>query len=130
MLLLRKHGFSPGSPAGKFAGKGGREMADAPEILTLEDEAGQEHVFEVVDQVDYEGERYLAVVPYVTTEEEAQAALAEDADLIIMRVGEDDGEEVLDIVDDDEELYQVGGIFADRLQDLYEIEGEDEGPVS
>ena len=105
-------------------------MADAPEILTLEDEAGQEHVFEVVDQVDYEGERYLAVVPYVTTEEEAQAALAEDADLIIMRVGEDDGEEVLDIVDDDEELYQVGGIFADRLQDLYEIEGEGEGPVS
>ena len=105
-------------------------MTDEPEILTLEDEAGQEHVFEVVDQVDYEGERYLAVVPYVTTEEEAQAALDGDAEMIIMRVGEENGEEVLDIVDDDEELYQVGGIFAERLQDLYDIEDGDEGPVS
>ena len=24
----------------------------------------------------------------------------------------------------------IGGIFADRLRDLYEIEGEDAGPVS
>lgn len=101
-----------------------------PDLLTLEDEAGQEHTFEVIDAVDYEGERYLAVVPYVETEEEAEAALAEDADLIIMRVGEENGEEFLDIVDDDEELYQVGGIFARRLEAMYDIEGEEDGPVS
>lgn len=105
-------------------------MVDGPEILTLEDEAGQEHMFEIVDEVEYEGERYLAVVPYVATQEEAEAALAGDADLIVMRIGEENGSEVFDIVDDDEELYQVGGIFADRLRDLYEIEGEDAGPVS
>ena len=105
-------------------------MVDGPGILTLEDEAGQEHMFEIVDEVEYEGERYLAVVPYVTTQEEAEAALAGDADLIVMRIGEENGSEVFDIVDDDEELYQVGGIFADRLRDLYEIEGEDAGPVS
>ena len=72
-----------------------------PDILTLEDEAGVEHVFEVIDALDHGGEHYLAVVPYVETEEEAQAALADDADLIIMRVGEENGEEFLDIVDDD-----------------------------
>ena len=34
---------------------------NAPDILTLEDEAGQEHVFEVIDAVDFDGRRYLAV---------------------------------------------------------------------
>ena len=101
-----------------------------PDILTLEDEAGVEHVFEVIDALDHGGEHYLAVVPYVETEEEAQAALADDADLIIMRVGEENGEEFLDIVDDDEELYEVGGIFAQRLEELYDIEGEVSGSVS
>ena len=103
---------------------------NAPDILTLEDEAGQEHVFEVIDAVDFEDRRYLAVVPYIETEEDAEAALAEDADLIIMRVGEEDGEEFLDIVEDDEEFYNVGEVFAKRLSELYDIEGGDGGPVS
>ena len=103
---------------------------NAPDILTLEDEAGQEHVFEVIDAVDFDGRRYLAVVPYIETEEEAEAALAEDADLIIMRVGEENGEEFLDIVEDDEEFYNVGEVFAQRLSELYDLEGEDGGPAS
>ncbi len=103
---------------------------NTPDILTLEDEAGQEHVFEVIDAVDFEDRRYLAVVPYIETEEDAEAALAEDADLIIMRVGEEDGEEFLDIVEDDEEFYNVGEVFAKRLSELYDIEGGDGGPVS
>ena len=111
--------------------KGGNTMEDnTPDILTLEDEAGKEHVFEVIDAADYEGVHYLAVVPYIETEEEAEAALAEDADLIIMRVGEEDGEEYLDIVDDDEEFYNVGEIFARRLSEIYDVEGSKEGMPS
>ena len=93
-----------------------------PDLMTLEDEDGVEHTFEVIDAVDYNGERYLAVVPYAETEEEAQAALEEDAELIIMRVGEENGEEYLDIVEDDEELYNVGDIFAQRLEEMYDID--------
>ena len=104
---------------------------NAPDLLTLEDEAGQEHVFEVIDAADVDGSHYLAVVPYVETQEEAEAALADDANLILLRVGEENGEEVLDIVDDDEEFYNVGEVFAKRLSDLYDIEGEGgEDPVS
>ena len=95
---------------------------NTPDLMTLEDEDGVEHTFEVIDAVYYNGERYLAVVPYAESEEAAEAALEEDAELIIMRVGEENGEEYLDIVEDDEELYNVGDIFAQRLEEMYDID--------
>lgn len=95
---------------------------NTPDLMTLEDEDGVEHTFEVIDAVDYNGERYLAVVPYAESEEAAEAALEEDAELIIMRVGAENGEEYLDIVEDDEELYNVGDIFAQRLEEMYDID--------
>ncbi|MEG1931622.1 MAG: DUF1292 domain-containing protein, partial [Pygmaiobacter sp.] len=63
--------------------------------------------------------------PYAETEEEAETALEEDAELLIMRVGEENGEEFLDIVEDDEELYNVGNLFAERLEELYDVEGSE-----
>lgn len=41
------------------------ELDYTPDLITLEDEAGQEHQCEVIDTVDHNGEHYLAVVPYV-----------------------------------------------------------------
>ena len=40
-----------------------------PDLITLEDEEGQECTFEVIDATDYEGVHYLALVPYVENEE-------------------------------------------------------------
>ncbi|MFQ9681742.1 MAG: DUF1292 domain-containing protein [Ruthenibacterium lactatiformans] len=59
------------------------------------------------------------MVPYA---EDSTEQLEEDANLIIMRVGEEDGEEYLDVVDDDEELYEVSDMFARRLEELYDID--------
>ncbi len=91
----------------------------SPDILTLTDEDGKEFSFEVIDAADFNDERYLAVVPYA---EDSKEKLEEDASLIIMRVGEEDGEEYLDVVDDDEELYEVSELFAHRLEELYHID--------
>ena len=90
-----------------------------PDLLTLEDEAGVEHECEVIDAADYNGEHYLAVVPYVADPEKM---LDEDAQVVIMRTVEENGEEFLDIVDDDEELAAVSEVFAARLEELYDIE--------
>lgn len=90
-----------------------------PDIITLTDEDGKEYNFEVLDAADYNDARYLAVVPYA---ENSAEVLEEDANLILMRVNEEDGEEFLDIVEDDEELIQVGNMFAQRLQELYDID--------
>lgn len=89
-----------------------------PDLITLEDEDGQECTFEVIDAADYEGVHYLALVPYVENEKDAD----EDAQLILMRVGKDDQGEYLDIVEDDEELYQVSKVFEKRLAEYFDIE--------
>ena len=91
----------------------------SPDLITLTDEDGKEFSFEVIDAADCNDERYLAVVPYA---EDSTEQLEEDANLIIMRVGEEDGEEYLDVVDDDEELYEVSDMFARRLEELYDID--------
>ena len=92
------------------------------DILTVTDEDGQEHSFEVLDTVEYNDEQYFAVVPVGESEEEA---LQEDLNLVIMKITEEDGEEFLDIVDDDEEFYNIGEIFAERLAEMYDVEIEE-----
>lgn len=90
----------------------------APDLLTLEDEDGQECTFEVIDAAEVKGSRYLAVVPYMEDPE----SLSEDAELILMRVGTDDEGEYMDIVDDDEELLEVGRVFEERLRAMFDID--------
>ena len=49
-------------------------------------------------------------------------SLNEDAELILMRVGTDDEGEYMDIVDDDEELLEVGRVFEERLRAMFDID--------
>jgi hypothetical protein len=56
-------------------------------------------------------------VVWTETEEEA-----ENAQLVILSVGEDDEGEYLDVVDDDELLLELGKLFEERLSDEYDIE--------
>mgnify|MGYP002944540709 CR=1 FL=1 len=88
-----------------------------PDLMTLEDEDGNEVTFEVIDALDHKGVHYLAVVEYTENEEDA-----EDAQLVILSVGEDDEGEYLDVVEDDETLLEVSKLFEQRLSDQFEIE--------
>ena len=90
----------------------------SPDLLTLEDENGQECTFEVVDATEVGDTRYLAVIPYQADPD----ALEEEAELIIMRIGTDEDGEYMDIVDDDEELMTVGKVFEERLRAMYDID--------
>ena len=80
-----------------------------PDLMTLEDEDG--------NALDHKGVHYLAVVEYTENEEDA-----EDAQLVILSVGEDDEGEYLDVVEDDETLLEVSKLFEQRLSDDYEID--------
>ena len=88
-----------------------------PDLLTLEDEDGNEITFEVIDALDHKGVHYLAVVEYVEDEED----LDEDAQLVILRVGTDAEGEYLDEVDDDDTLMEVCALFEQRLSDSFDI---------
>ena len=76
-----------------------------PDLMTLEDEDGN-------------GVHYLAVVEYAEDEEDVN----EDAQLVILSVGEDNEGEYLDVVEDDETLMEVSKLFEQRLSDQFEIE--------
>ena len=91
---------------------------DQPDLMTLEDEDGNEITFEVIDALDHKGVHYLAAVEYAEDEEDVN----EDAQLVILSVGEDDEGEYLDVVDDDELLLELGKLFEERLSDEYDIE--------
>ena len=93
------------------------ENAYQPDLMTLQDEDGNEITFEVIDALDHKGVHYLAVVEYVEDEED----LDEDAQLVILSVGRDAEGEDLDVVDDDETLMEVGALFEKRLSDNFDI---------
>ena len=63
-------------------------------------------------------ELVLRLVEYAENEED----LDEDAQLVILSVGEDDEGEYLDVVEDDETLLEVSKLFEKRLSDQFEIE--------
>ena len=94
------------------------ELQSTGHVRRLEDEEGKEHTFEVIDALDYKEVRYMALVPYVADE----ASLHEDLQMIIMKVGEDEEGEFMDIVEDDEELLEVSKAFEKRLEDFFDIQ--------
>jgi len=91
-------------------------------ILTLTDEEGVEHVFELVDTAEIEGVSYAALI----AGPENPDLIDGDGDLIIMRACTDEsGEEYLELIEDDDEFEQISDIFVERLSDLYEFEEVD-----
>jgi len=90
------------------------------DLITLVDEEGVEHEFEVIDTLEEEdGSEYVALVPVFDDPEDA---LEDSGELIILKVVEEDGEEVLEAVEDDAEFDRVGAIFKERLKDTFDFE--------
>lgn len=89
------------------------------DFITLTDEEGNEVELEHLDTLEYEGETYMAFVQANDTPEEV---LDEDsAELIILKVEPEDGEDMLVTIDDDDLLDTIFNLFVERL------EAEDEG---
>ena len=90
-----------------------------PDIITVEDDKGKVHTFEVADKIETDDARYVALIPVYDDPEEI---LSGDAELIVLEVIEENGDELLAPIEDEETLEEIGAIFEERLQDLYEIE--------
>lgn len=98
------------------------EMEYTPDILTLEDEDGNESAFEVLDTMELDGKTYVALTPYF---EDPEEMLEGDAELVVLVSEEVDGEEFLASIDSDEEYERVGSIFLERLAEYDEEEDEE-----
>jgi len=90
-----------------------------PDIVSLVDDEGKEYIFEVLDAVETDEARYLALLPQYT---DPQAMLDDSGELVIVKVGEDNGEEYFYEIEDDDEYETIADAFVDRLQDRFEID--------
>ena len=86
-----------------------------PDLITVTDEKGKEHTFEILDRIETDDAKYAALVPVY---DDAEALLEDDGELIILRVEEEeDGETYLCPIEDDDEFDEIGAIFEQRLED-------------
>ncbi len=92
-------------------------------FITLTDEDGNEFELEHLDTIEYNGKVYMAFFPLVETEdgETTDEAAEEDYGLIILRVDEVDGEELLSVIEDEDEL---DAVYNEFMESLFEDEEE------
>ena len=91
----------------------------SPYILSLTDEDGKEFSFEVLDDIDFEDERYMALLPQY---DDPAKMLEPSGEVVILKIITEDGEDSFVEIEDDDEYERVASVFTDRLQDLFEIE--------
>ena len=92
-----------------------------PDIVSLTDDEGNEYTFEVLDAIESEDGRYLAMLP---VHENAEEMLEDSGELVIVKEGEEDGEFYYYNIEDDDEYEFVADAFIERLQDMFEINEE------
>lgn len=92
-----------------------------PDLITLSDDDGTEYTFEVLDAIEDDENRYLALLPVY---DDPKKVIEESGELVIVKVTEENGEEFFSEIEDDEEYEMVADAFIDRLQDAFEINEE------
>ncbi len=99
------------------------ELDASTDFMTLVDDEGNEHMFDVLDAVETDDARYLAMVPRY---EDPQEQLESDDELVIMKVLTDEEGEYLEAIEDEAEFNHISAIFTERLQEDYDILYPDE----
>ena len=85
------------------------------DFITITDEEGTEFELEVLSTIEYNGFSYLAVIP-------AEDALNElELEVTILKSTEEDGEPILSVIEDEQEMQAVYDLLMDSL---YEEEEE------
>ena len=87
-----------------------------PDLITLSDDEGKEYTFEVLDAIETDEARYLALLP---TYDDPQKMLDDSGELVIVKVGEENGEEYFYEIEDDEE-YETMKSHTARGRDILE----------
>ncbi len=82
------------------------------DVYTLTDEEGKETNFELLAEAELDGVLYYAMTELDDEDEQV------GDEYVILRVEEEDGEEVLVSIDDDDEFDRVADYFDDLFADI------------
>ena len=84
-----------------------------PEIYTLTDEEGNELHFALLGTLEHNGETYKALIPVNEDGEE------ESSEYVILKCSVDEnGEDILETIEDDDEFDEIADIFDDEFSDI------------
>lgn len=93
------------------------------DLVSVLDDEGNEHQFEILDAIETDDGRYVALLPVYS---DAEEAIEDDGELVILQVIEENGEDLLTPIEDDTVFDEIAGIFEERLADYYEIQSDDD----
>ena len=88
----------------------------APDLMTLIDDEGKEHVFEILDSLENEHGTFYALFPQSN---KAEDDLESDSNYYIFEAINDNGEQMLAEVEDSELLNSLAKTFESHFEDLY-----------
>ncbi len=89
------------------------------DLLTLVDEEGKEHEFEILDVIDNEDGCFYALLPTFETAEEKVEA---EGTYYIFEAVEENGEQQLAEIEDEALLDSLAAQFESRFEELYDDE--------
>lgn len=91
-----------------------------PDIVSVIDENGEEHIFEELDRIETDDARYVALLPVY---DDAEDILDDDGEIILLKVEEEaNGDTYLCPIEDAKEFDEVQSIFEERLKSLFSDE--------
>ncbi len=79
------------------------------DFISISDEDGNEFELEILSTLEYNGFTYLAVIPAGESEKELELEVS------ILKSVEEDGEDILTVIEDEEELQAVYDLIMDEL---------------
>jgi uncharacterized protein YrzB (UPF0473 family) len=88
----------------------------SPDLITLIDENGIEHNFEILDQIEENDNRYFALMPVY---ESGEDMLSDSGEYTILEAVDVDGEEQLAEVEDNELRRRLSNVFEERFNDMF-----------
>ena len=98
------------------------DMEEVENIVTLNDEEGNEVKFEFLDLIELDDEQYVVLLPMAEDEE------TDDGEVVILKLEdteEGSDEESYVSVEDEETLMKVFNIFKEKFKDEFDFVDED-----
>ncbi len=93
------------------------------DLLTLVDDEGEEHEFEILDVIDNDDGCFYALLP---TFETPQDKIDAEGTYYIFEAIEENGEQQLAEIEDEALLDKLAGLFESRFEELYDDSDEDD----
>ena len=88
------------------------------DFITISDEEGNDFLLEHLDTIEVDDVYYMAFLPADIEEDD------EDYGLIILKVTEEEGEDILTSIDDEDLLEDIHSRFIGRLIDEEDLHGD------